>query len=226
MRIVFIGAGQLTLSIVRILVQRGHDIIIIEKDRDRIEDLSEDLDVGFLHGDGAKPSVQREAKPEESDALLCLADDDEDNILAALVGRQLGFKRVIPKIQDSQFLSICEELGLEDTIIPDQTMARHIVDLVVAGADVDLSAFIGGGVRFYSFEIGDGDAGSPADLDLPDKTRPIVVQRNDSFDLAETVETLKPGDRVMLVTHVDHLPDLRRRWPVRHVRDDQYHEHG
>ncbi|EKV31802.1 Trk system potassium uptake protein TrkA [Caenispirillum salinarum AK4] len=221
MRLVCIGAGPLTLNIVRMLVDKGHDIVIIEQDRARIEDLTEDLDVGFLHGDGAKPMIQREAKPAESDALLCLTDDDEDNILAALVGRQLGFPRVIPKIQDADFLGICEELGLENTIIPDQTMARHVVDLVVAGADADLSAFIGGGVRFYSFEVTEDEAGPCTDLDLPEKTRPVLIQRGEDFELAEEASEVQAGDRVLLVTHVDHLSELRDRWPARHVREGE-----
>lgn len=221
MRLVFIGAGQLTLNIVRMLVDKGHDVVIIEQDRARIEELTEELDVGFLHGDGAKPMILREAKPEDSDALLCLTNDDEDNILAALVGRQLGFPRVIPKIQEADFLGICQELGLENTIIPDQTMARHIVDLVVAGADVDLSSFVGGGVRFYSFEVTEDEAGPCQSLDLPDKTRPIVIQRDEDFEVADDVDEVKAGDRVLLVTHVDHLPELRQRWPARHVREDE-----
>lgn len=215
MRYVLIGAGELTLNIVRMLLESGHDIVVIEKDRQRIEDLVETLDVAFLHGDGAKPLIQREAKPEEADGLLCLTDDDEDNILAALVGRQLGFPRVIPKIADPEFIDICEELGLEDTIIPDQTMARHVVDLLVAGADVDLSTFIGGGVRFYSFTVSEREAGPCHHLDLPERTRPVAVQRGESFNLADADTDLRDGDRLLLITHVDHLSELRQRWPAR-----------
>lgn len=219
MRLVFIGAGNLTLNIVTLLVEQGHDIVVIEKDRARIDEMSEDLDIGFLHGDGAKPKILREAKPEASDALLCLTNDDEDNILAALVGRQLGFPRVIPKITDPEFAGICEELGLENTIVPDRTMARHVVDLLIAGADADLSSFIGGGVRFYSFEVSEDEAGTLEDLDLPGKTRPVVVQRGDAFTPADEADGLEAGDRLLLVTHVDHLSDLRDRFPGHHVRE-------
>lgn len=221
MRFVFIGASTLTLNIVSMLIERGHDIVIIEKDRARIDDVSEDLDVGFLHGDGAKPKILREAKPEASDALLCLTDDDEDNILAALVGRQLGFPRVIPKIIDAEFSGICEELGLENTIIPDRTMAQHVIDLLIAGADADLSAFIGGGVRFYSFDVGEHEAGTWDDLALPGRTRPVVVQRDDDFRPADETDGVEAGDRLLLVTHVDHLEDLHRRFSGRHVQKDE-----
>lgn len=219
MRVVLMGASELTLNIARMLLDRDHDVVVIEKSKQCIDEIQESYDVGFLHGSGSHPDILREAQPERSDVLVCLSDDDDDNLLAALVGRSLGFKRVVPTIRDPEFLPICEELGLEDVVLPNQTMARHVVDMVVAGADVDLSAFIGGGVRFFSFEVAEGGAASCKDLDLPDDTRPLVVQCGDSSALVDEDTRLKPGDRVLLVTRTEHLGDLRRRYPARHVRE-------
>ena len=61
MRMVFVGSSKLTLATVHLLIRRGHELILIERDKDRIESLAEELDCGFLHGDGSKPTILREA---------------------------------------------------------------------------------------------------------------------------------------------------------------------
>lgn len=49
-------------------------------------------------------------------------------ILASLVGRSLGFKRVVTKIEDIEFEHICKELGLEDVIVPSRTVGRLLAE--------------------------------------------------------------------------------------------------
>ena len=67
--------------------------------------------------------------PEQTDILFCLADSDQANVMASLVGRFLGFKRVVTIIRDEQFEGICHELGLQDTIIPSRTINSYLEDM-------------------------------------------------------------------------------------------------
>jgi trk system potassium uptake protein len=100
MRAVFVGASSIAVMAARFMLKRGHEVVIIERNRERIDALSEQLDCGFLHGDGSTPALLREADPEHSDCLFCLTGQDQTNILASLVGRSLGFARVVTKIED------------------------------------------------------------------------------------------------------------------------------
>ncbi len=124
MRAVFIGASSLSIMTARLLLKRSHEAVIIELDKDIATNLHNELDCGILHGDGTKPALLREANPELTDVLFCLTGNDQTNIIASLVGRSLGFKRVVTKIVDSEFEHICTEVGLEDTIIPSRTIGR------------------------------------------------------------------------------------------------------
>ena len=107
MRAVFVGAGSLTVNTARVLLKRGHDVVLVERDRDTIDDLEDELDCGFIHGDGSRPMILREADPEGSDVLFCLTGDDQTNIIAGLVGRSLGFERVVTKIENPEFEHVC-----------------------------------------------------------------------------------------------------------------------
>ena len=100
MRFVFTGGGTLTALTVRLLVQRGHEVVIIERDAEVIDAQRDELDVGFIHGVGTRPAILREADPESTDMLFCLTHDDQSNIIGSLVAHSLGFSRVVTKIDD------------------------------------------------------------------------------------------------------------------------------
>ena len=131
MRAIFVGASPLTVMAARRLLKAGHDVVIIEEDKERISTLSETLDCGFIHGDGSRPAVLEELSPGESDMLFCLSSEDQDNIIASLVAQTMNFRRVITKIEDPDFQVICTKLGLDDVIVPDRDVGERLADLVV-----------------------------------------------------------------------------------------------
>jgi trk system potassium uptake protein TrkA len=129
MRLVFLGATVLAVTTAEHLIEDGHDIIIIERDEERIKELSAHLDCAFLHGDGSKPDVVKEADPAATDIFYCVTNHDQTNIIASLIAKNLGVPRVVTIVEDEDFLPICEQLGLTDTIIPVRTISRHLAGL-------------------------------------------------------------------------------------------------
>lgn len=214
MRVVFVGAGPLTVMTARLMLERRHDVVIIERDAARIEELAEELDCGFIQGDGSKPAILREAGPGETDVLFCLTDDDQDNIIAALVGRSLGFKRVVTRIDDPEYEHICMELGLVDTVVPDRAIARLLVEIAEGRDPLELSSVARGGMRFRGVVAGPEEAGPVEALGLPARTRAVLVYRDGRPLLLDPGTEIKAGDELVLVTHVDDLPALGERWPV------------
>ncbi len=213
MRAVFIGAGSFTLMAARLLLKRGHEVVIVEKDEELIHNLAEELDCGFLHGDGAKPAILREANPEGTDVLYCLTGQDQTNILASLVGRSLGFRRVIPKISDPEFEHICLELGLNDTIIPSRTIGRYLADMFEGRDPLELSTMIRDEARVLSFVARESDAGPLADLGLPKRSRVVCIYRQGALILPNGEDmSIKPGDEIVIIVHRDAVDALRERW--------------
>lgn len=213
MRVVFVGAGKLTVSAARTLLDHGHEVVVIESDKARIEELSKDLDCGFLHGDGSRPAILREAGPEHADFLLCLTGSDQANIIASLVGLSLGFRRVVTKIDDPELEHICAELGLENTIIPTRTISRFLSDMVEGRDILELTTMIKGDARFFSFVAAEEDEGEVKGLDLPKTARVVCYYRDRDFSIADEASSLKKGDEVIVLTHSENLPKLSERWP-------------
>ncbi|MEQ8432679.1 MAG: NAD-binding protein [Oceanicaulis sp.] len=131
MRIVISGLTAMSLEAARAFAKRGDDVILIDPDQETFEDLAEDLDVAFIKGDGARPDVLAQANPGKVDVMYCLDDDDKDNIIAALVAKAAGVKRVIPKIEDRSYHPICDEIGLTERVDPAHAIARALVHMGV-----------------------------------------------------------------------------------------------
>ncbi|MEX2467327.1 MAG: TrkA family potassium uptake protein [Gemmatimonadota bacterium] len=221
MKIVVIGASSEAVMMIRLIIERGHEVILIDQDRDRIDELSDELDCAFLHGDGTQPSILNEADPEGTDVLFCLADHDQANILASLVGRSLGFDRIITSIRDPVFEELCTELDLEHTIVPARTISRYLADLV-EGVDVlELRTVIKGEARFFSFTAGKAEAGPVDDLELPSGAKVICVYREDEFVLVDPDDRIEQDDRVVILTYSHNLSDLHDRWQPKTANDSE-----
>jgi len=215
MRCVFIGTNPLTLATASVLLDERHEVVLIEKDKARIEELSEKLDCGFLHGDGTSPELLEEADPANTDVLFSLMDNEQLNIIAALLGRSLKYPRVVPLVSNRQFERICTELGLTDSVAPNRAVARHLVELIRGEKSLELSSIIRDDAEVFAFIAGDEDAAKLDQYPLPDSTRIVCLYRDDKFVLPEETDHLQAGDEVILITRSKQLEKLKERWGER-----------
>jgi trk system potassium uptake protein TrkA len=212
MRIVFVGASEISVRTAQLLLELGHAVVIVERERQVIEDIQETIDCGFLHGDGSKPAILREAGPKQTDMLFCLTDNDDTNMIASLVGRSLGFPRVITRLEDPELETICQELGLQDTIIPSLTISRYLADMVQGLNILELSTAIKNEARFFAFVLDDDAILHIAELDLPGEARAVCLYRNGNFRLADRETRIHKGDEIVILTHSKNLRALHDRW--------------
>lgn len=212
MRVAFVGAAGIAVATAELLIEDGHEVVIVERDKEVIEELSARLDCAFVHGNGSRPNILREVGPDTTDVLFCLTNSDETNIIASLVGRSLGFQRVVPRIEALEFEHICLELGLEHTIVPTRTIARFLVAMVSGQDELAMSAYLSEDVRFFAFVAREEDERTIRELQLPRRARVIYLSRNGQFHTVEGDTTLRAGDEVMVVTHRDGYDTLVKRW--------------
>jgi len=218
LKVVFIGASSLAVATAEGLLRVGHEVIIIENDKAVIDTLMGQIDCVFIHGNGSKPAILKETDPDSIDVLFCLTKSDEANIIASLVARSLGVKRVITRIEDPEFEHICVELGLNDTIVPTLTNARYLANIAAGRNILELSAVFRGNVRLFSFIADEVDEGLVSNLSLPKQTRVIFSYRDDVFMPINGDSKLQKGDEVVLVTTSDEYERLHDKWAAGKVK--------
>ena len=210
----------MTVITARALTKQGHEIIIIEVDKEKIDRLSDKLDCSFVHGNAAKPAVLSQVNPKDCDFLFCLTDSDQANIITALLGRSMGFKRVVPSIEDAELQQLCSELELEDTIIPVRTMSQYLENMVRGLDNIELSTVLKNDARLFTFVAGKKETSKVCELDLPEGTRIIFYYRDDQFEFVNEETSLQKGDEVVILTHSKNLPDLNERWAPKEADKD------
>jgi trk/ktr system potassium uptake protein len=211
-RIVFVGGGSLSTSAARLLLQRGHEVVIVERDRERVEELSSDLECAYVHGDATRPAILREVDPRHTDYLFCLTGSDQTNLIASLVGRSLGFRNVVTRITEADFEHICIELGLTQTVVPTLTIGRYLAEIAEGHDIVELSTAIKGDARVFMFVAREQDAVPVSELELPHRSRVTHLYRDGEFLISDSDTRLRKGDEVVVITHRDHLEALRAKW--------------
>jgi len=194
------------------LLASGHDVVIVDPDEEQLDSYRDELDCGLVSGDGTRPSVMCDVSPKNSDFLFCLGDSDQRNIITALVGRAVGFRRIVTKIDDPDFEQVCVELDLQDTILPQEEVAEALVDLVSGRQRAALSISVSGRVRFYAFKVpGEMDGERAEEVDLGKHTRPIAANRRgkEESEVVEQDTKLHRDDELVVVTHESELERLR-----------------
>jgi trk system potassium uptake protein TrkA len=213
LKVVFIGASALAVTTAQRLLNSGHEVVIIENDKNVITAMRETIDCVFINGNGSKPAILKETAPDTIDVLFCLTKNDEANIIASLVARSLGVKRVITRIEDPEFEHICFGLGLNEIIIPTYTNARYLAGIALGRDIVELSSIIRGDVRFFGLVIDTDSQGTVGDLDLPKQSRAIFLYRGNVFEFVDDATQLEKGDELVLIAHGDAYDKLLKRWP-------------
>ena len=208
MKAIFVGASPTAIMTVRSLLKHNHEVIIIERDKEKIDTISAELDCGFLLGDGSKPSLLRETNPDKTDILYCLTGHDQTNIIASLVGRSLGFAKVVTKIEDPSYEHICIELGLDATIIPSRTIGRHLSDMFEGRDPFELSTMFRYDASPFSFVAQEQHIGAIHDLKLPKSSRIMCIYRQEKLIIPAENEQIQLDDEVIIITHQKHIEAL------------------
>jgi trk system potassium uptake protein TrkA len=211
MRVILIGASHMALHTAKGLIEHGHQVLIIEKDKARIEELSTRLDCAFMHGDGSQPDLLREADPSHTDVLMCLTSRDQTNIIAGLVARSLGYARVVTVIEDVDFEDLCEELGLTETFIPLHQISHQLVELAEEPtAAPALNALFKHDAALRGLALSAGEY-TLEQLDLPQGCRVAGFYRKQALLFPDAQTRFQPGDELLILAQEESLKALDKR---------------
>lgn len=134
MNIVIIGLGKIGESILSNIVKEGHDLCVIDNDRDVVNELVDLYDVLGVCGNGASIDIQLKANVDKSDVVIACTSSDEVNLLACLIAKKNGAKHTIARIRNHDYYNqinfMKKDLGLSMIINPEQEAANEIARII------------------------------------------------------------------------------------------------
>jgi trk system potassium uptake protein TrkA len=163
MSIIIIGAGEVGYNVARKLSREREDIVVIDKDEEKFQRVSETLDVHAIHGSGSSFEVLHKAGIEKAEIVVAATNSDEVNMVSCLVA---GVQAIVPvkiaRIKDSEYASNMQILGKDrldiDLVInTDQEMVASIMRILETPGALDVVDFASERIRMASAFVDEGN---------------------------------------------------------------------
>jgi trk system potassium uptake protein TrkA len=217
MKIVVVGGGKVGFSIASQVAREGHDVTLVDNNRETVTQHTEALDIMVMLGNGASLAVQREAKVGSSDLLIAATRQDELNMMCCVLARKLGCPNTIARVRNPEYTEqlylLREELGLSMTVNPEWTAAREIFRLLQYPGFLKRDSFAKGRVEIVAIAVKDGSPLRGARLmDIPRllklKVLVCAVQRGPDVHIPDGSFSLESGDEIYVTAPAAELVKL------------------
>ncbi len=219
MFVVIAGGGKVGRFIAADLVERGHEVSIIERHRGRCEQMVATYPILVIEGDACDVRYLEQAQLDRADVFVATTHDDDDNLVACQLARtEFGVRRVISRVNSPKNVEIFEAMGIE-AVSSTTLISRLLEEEVSVGELIHLRTLKAGKVDLVEVRIpaADTDGAPPprkiADLDLPHESVLVAIFREDA-DGEQTIiprgsAEVLPGDEVIALTTPELEEKLR-----------------
>jgi trk system potassium uptake protein TrkA len=159
MSIIIIGAGEVGYHLAQRLSQEKKDVVVIDRDLEKIKRVQNTLDVQAVHGSGGSISLLRQAGISEASMLIAVTNSDEVNMISCLVaGVQDKIPKKIARVRDPEYSALFplfdkEHLDIDLVINPDHEVVDMILNLMEVPGAVDVADFADGKVRMVGLPL-------------------------------------------------------------------------
>jgi trk system potassium uptake protein TrkA len=203
MYVVIAGAGKVGSNLARELIDREHEVTLIESDRRRYLSVEEKFEHAVQYGDATELWVLERAGIQRADLVIAVTGDDEDNMLVCQVAKEKYLcERIIARVNNPRNLDHFKLLGVQPVVSATDLILRLIEHEVPRYGLVHLLALEEERLEIIELEVAEG---SPAagcavsDVSLPDGSLIISVLRGGTGFVPKADTVIQSGDEVLLV---------------------------
>jgi len=205
MHVVIVGAGEVGTSIAANLAP-SHDVVVIDIDRKRAEQLKYDLDVLTVTGDATSLETLKRASIEKAEMVIASTDDDKTNLVVCATAKTVSDAFTIARTKGVQFLRTWEgspgAFDVDFLVCTDLLTAENIVRVIGLPAALDVDPFAGGLVQMAEFEIDDESpvtGQTVAEADRFESLTFAAIFRNGDMVLPRGDTVIEPCDRTVVI---------------------------
>ncbi|MER3318741.1 Trk system potassium transporter TrkA [Flagellimonas lutimaris] len=221
MRIIIAGAGEVGFHLAKLLSYEAQEITLIDTDKERLSYADNHLDIRVLRGDATSIQVLQDAQVGGSDLVIGVTASETTNLTLCVLAKQLGCKRTMARISNTEFMDNrelikFEELGIDELISPERLAAMEIQLMLNQSAFNDTYQFEEGLLTMFGVILPKtapfvGKMVKEAARIFPELNfMPIALQRTGTqFTLIPRGDTIfKEGDQVYFITSDKGVEEL------------------
>lgn len=219
MKIAVIGAGEVGFHLSARFSEEGHDVLVIDKDPDKIARVRETVDVHAVIGNGATIPTLKRAGVEKADLLVAVTNFDEANMVACLSGKELGVKRRVARVKNEEyyqegtdFVQVTREMGIDMLINPEREAAMEAKKILYRAAATDVYDFSDEKVQLIGLRVSQdsqiaGRTLIEAEKDFGGRFALVAaIIRNGTSVIPSGHDRILPNDHIFVMGKTSNLP--------------------
>ncbi|RSK41981.1 Trk system potassium transporter TrkA [Mangrovimonas spongiae] len=223
MKIIIAGAGEVGFHLAKLLSYESQEITLIDVNKESLAYADTHLDIKVIKGDATSIAILKDARIESTDLFIGVTASETTNITACVLGKQLGAKRTIARISNTEFIRHKDEVGftkfgIDELISPEALAAAEIELLLNQSAFNDSYEFEDGALTMFGLNLSRtatfvGKTVKEAAEILPEiHFVPIAIQRfGTQYTIIPRGDTqFKEGDSVVFITSEGGAEELCR----------------
>ncbi len=214
MYFVVAGGGEVGYHLSKALLEAGHEVMIIERDRRRALWIEEQLGSVVINAPADEGKYQIQAGCQRADAVLAVTGDDEDNlIISQLAKLKCGANRVIARVNNPKNEIVFKAMGIDETLSSTRVLMGVIEQELPTGGFMPLMPLTRSDLEIVEAEIA---AGSPAAnkeveaVGLPAAAHIGAIVRNGQILRAHRDTKLEVGDRIIVFAPTAMEQEVRK----------------
>jgi trk system potassium uptake protein TrkA len=212
--IVIAGGTQIGYHTARLLEERGFKPRLLEADEDRARELAEELPkTVVMHHDATDTDFLLREHVDESDVLVAAMHSDERNLLTSILAERLGVSRVIATVDNTEYVELFEEIGIDVAINPRDVTAEEITRFSFESVAENLAVLENDQAEVLELEL-TADSGlvgktlEELDRELDAQFVVGAITRDNTFVTPRGDTVLEVGDHVVVFVETEFADDL------------------
>lgn len=211
--VIIVGGGNIGYYLAKQLIDEGHEILLIEKERKRLNWLQQQLgDIAVL-GDGCEIRTMDEAGMGRANVVVAVTGDDEDNlVICQMAKKNFEISRALARVNDPKNEELFRQLGIDQTVSSTRIIFNLLEQQIESCQVIPLAALRKGEIEVVEANI---DASSPVNglkigqLDLPPNSLVISVIRDGHASIPHGDTKLRTGDSIISLIKADREKEFR-----------------
>ena len=212
-RAVIIGAGRAGRFTARELDKQDVQVKIFDTSRERCRLIAAKLSGASMaiNADGTNLELLQSEGVADADVMICLTGDDKLNLLLALMGRHMGVKKTIVKVDRYDYIELMEKVGVDIVLSSRVLAASEVLAFVRRGGIVSVSLLEGAKAEAIEVVVQAGARVSGKklmDAALPRECLVCGYVRGSDTFVPNGHTVLEPGDRAIIIVKVKHSKNV------------------
>jgi trk system potassium uptake protein TrkA len=208
MYIVIVGAGGIGKRLTELTLKDGnHNVIVIDKDQARCEEIARKYDAVAINADATQEDTLDESEVKKADVLVTTTDDDATNLMVVSLAKNKGVKHLISVVNQEESKPMYMEKGVKMVKSPNIVMAEHLYKSI-KHPTVEEYMNVGVYAEIFRLPINSNSKLSGktiTDIGLPKKSLIVAVERDRKFIIPTDDIELFSGDKVTVLAHKDQV---------------------